>query len=76
MAEKLTTDPLGDERPVPVEVKMVVWVKREEWLAEHGVDGNEGEDYDFEEVIQDWVREECQELVDNDEWTNVTEVTA
>lgn len=60
-----------EDKPVPVEIKLVVWVHRKAWSEEHGLDIND----DFEDSVKDWAREECQELVDNGEWGNVGMVT-
>lgn len=66
---------MADEQPVPVEVKMVVWVKRQSWQEEYSIDPTEP-GYDFEDAVQDWVRAEMQEYgVEGDNWPNVTEVT-
>lgn len=68
-------DPIGAESPIPVEVKMVVWVKRQGWEAEHGVN-TVAEGYDFEDAIQGWVVSEMQEIgVEQGNWDNVSEVT-
>jgi len=74
MSEHLTTDPLGDEKPVGVQVTMMVWVKRQEWEAEYGIDTTDPT-YDFEDMFRDWFIAENQEQVELDEWPNVTEVT-
>ena len=59
------------EKPVPVEVKMVVWVDRSAWLEEYACP-----EEDFEDAVQDWVIEEMQEYgVNGGNWPNVKEVT-
>jgi hypothetical protein len=64
-----------EDKAVPVEVKMVVWVKRQGWQEEYSIDPTE-EDYDFEEAVQEWVKDEVQEYgVEGGNWDNVTEVT-
>lgn len=65
-----------EDKPVPVEVKMVLWVKRSAWLEEHGAEPHEEYGYDFDDVIGDWARAEVREaFVEQGEWSNVTEVT-
>lgn len=68
-----------EDKAVPVEVKILVWVKRSSWLHEHGLEPHNPDldgPYDFEEAVQDWVRAEVQEaFVEQGEWPNVTEVT-
>jgi hypothetical protein len=64
-----------DDKPVPVEVKMVVWVNRRGWQDEYSIDPNEP-GYDFEEAVRDWVIDEVGNYgVHGGNWTNVTEVT-
>jgi hypothetical protein len=64
-----------DDKPVPVEVKMVVWVKRHGWEAEYSVD-TVAPDYDFEDMFRDQFVADCQEyFVEQGEMQNVTEVS-
>jgi hypothetical protein len=65
----------GNEKPVPVEVKMVVWVKRQGWEAEYGGVNDLTANYNFEEAVQDWFVDEVETIRDQGEWPNVTEVT-
>lgn len=68
-----------EDKAVPVEVKLVVWVKRQGWEHEYGHDDygpRATENYDFEEAVQEWVKDEVQEYgVEGGNWDNVTEVT-
>jgi hypothetical protein len=71
----LEQNPIGDEGPVPVEVKMMVWVRRGDWEAEYSVD-TVAPGYDFEEQFRDQFIADCQEyFVEQGEMMNITEIT-
>lgn len=74
MAERLTTDPLGEEGPVGVQVTMMVWVRQADWEAEYSVETTEP-GYDFEETFKEWFIAENQEQVEQDAWPSLNEVT-
>lgn len=71
----LEQNPIGDEGPVPVEIKLIAWVRRHDWEAEYSVETTEPE-YDFEEQFKDQFIADCQTFfVEQGEMQNVTEIT-
>lgn len=67
----VSSDPIGAEGTVPVDLTIRMWVRQADWEAEHSIDATE-EGYDFEGVFKENMHEDILSLHElSDEWPNI-----